>query len=484
MAIESISVAPSTQYLTSDAPLEAKNQSDQQKSTGVDSTDNQHSANELAAENESPQKEATQTANDSIECIEISQKDDKSQPEVPKEPSKVVPTLTAEADLNTLDFIPLTVEDTGASAESGPEGDQNETCVPVASNQDIDLAVNEAMPNEHPSQTIADVDDNSLSGSDLSKEIDYPNVPQDLGQLELTSQFDQEDLTEKCDPPSLTNGDTVDDISEQESKQECIDSFVAHSKLGKLLKDIRTPSSQGGWSSKGIPQSTIPCSSLNLLMDSRNTNAPRMFVCGGVMEQPLQPLTTIVEEAASEVDQQAEESVTNEPKMEIELEQSDDLGKDAPSGPEGEDSVRNESDMDKSHTSPQLTMSHRISSNDLPQPSTPAIGLTKQRAEIFIPNLPYDMAPTAGRISKKFTQLRKHFKSHSQSDFADISPVVVDLRPQRQSKGKPIAQEEECSQTKKRKHVRTLTTGESSSFGAVEINLTSSGARKKGTATY
>ncbi len=314
-------------------------------------------------------------------------------------------------------------------------------------------------------------DDDTMSESDVNEEISYPNVSQDLSSLELTSKFDQEDLIESY--TQLSNKKPLSTIREQSSSTAFTsssdvaqDSFSPHSKLGELLRDIPSPPTRGGWSSQGVLPTSLPCTDLNLLMNDGVSGTPRVFACGEVVTptifRPLAVKTSDILDAAEmcvlETTGGTLSKLGSDGHLEVDLDEED-------SG----------SDFDH-QAAPSSSVSY---SKALPARTEPS----KQQVEIVIPDLPIETVPSTKKAFRsKLSKFRKRSKTHKIAQFeaTDFSPMVVDLRPSSlpRNKKRSVAIEQEAGPSAKKKK-RHSVGGESSA--AVEIDLSVSGAQKKGT---
>ncbi len=304
--------------------------------------------------------------------------------------------------------------------------------------------------------------DDSMSESDAGEEISYPNVSQDLSSLELTSKFDQEDLIESytrlsSKKKSSSTAVKFDDVAQ--------DSFYPHSKLGKLLRDIPSPPTRGGWSSQGVLPTSLPGTDLNLLMNNGVSGTPRVFACGEVVTptilRPSAVKTGDILDVAEMETTRGEDDISSklggDSHLEVDLDEED-------------------SGSDFGHQA--APSSSENYSRVLPARTEPS----KQQVEVVIPNLPIETVPSTKRaLRSKLSKFRKPSKTRkvAQSEVTDYSPIVVDLRPSSlpKSKKRNVSVEQEGGPSAK-KIKRHSMGGESSA--AVEIDLSISGAQKKG----
>ena len=325
------------------------------------------------------------------------------------------------------------------------------------------------------------------SDSDTGEEKVFPNVPQDLSTLELTSQFDQEDLTEshhsycpnKSTPTLITAHHQLTPSALHEDKRD----FVPCTKLGELLQDIPVPTTQGGWSSKGALHGSLPGTDLNLLMNE-DSSMPKVFLCGesgveeGVADCGEQDSSK--EENVDEVCEygfKEKESVkVDNDKVERESEELRDQNDQQSDLSEEEDS------SDQSEVEEDVTSSCGSSVNTKATPVFEQQSVTiacpassPHQVEIFIPDVPCEVSPPLSQQPRKI-KLSKSRKN-SRSVMPDPSPVVVDLRPQTGGKRKAVINRKGTPYPKKVR-MNKFKSGENSSLPVEAISSTPETVKK------
>ena len=301
-----------------------------------------------------------------------------------------------------------------------------------------------------PLSSIADPDTHEPSSdSDTCEEDIFPNLTQNLSTLELTSQFDQEDLTEShytnCPNKSTPTLDetlqvTSSTLTPTEHKEA---DFVPRTKLGKLLKNIPIPSTQGGWSSKGALSNSLPGTDLNLLMND-DSGVPKVFLCGDYREQvgvascggedvnkeesPCEDVEAECEDGLGE----KEQNKSDDEKFEGDCEGLSEQSEEENSLSE-EDAYDDQSEVEEDvddFSEPSLNPRTRPAAGR-PSATSPAASSGHQ-IEVIIPDIPCEVSPSLSQQSQK-TKLLKYRKI-TRYVTSDPSPVVVDLRPPTETK--------------------------------------------------
>ncbi len=296
-------------------------------------------------------------------------------------------------------------------------------------------------------------DESMIYESRTTDMISYPAVAQDLSALELTSNFDCDDLNEKstCSPKNSANTDwkqTGPLCSTLKSADEA-NSPVPTPQLGDILLNPLLP---------GYKRTD---------MRHEDLGSPQVFMCGNLVTSPPWAVESEEQTCCSDNTNDCGDPVEQNNSIE-------DLSKNGSTN-EAEIVICDEgSESDHQATSPSIISINECEIKVLPLKTKS----TTQQVNIITPDI---VIPEMSDRPKP-PKFQKSSKPNIQFEKIDFSPLVIDFRPSKIGKKRKKAEQTTVSLAKKRKQVKDIPLDmEAGSSYPVENNLCES--MKKGT-TY